>query len=298
MINSIKKSWLNVVGAADTVFSRINKRPLTWAIGGFLGAVAGAVAGIVVGNIQQDDANNWDAIDADRKLWVVEKNNYEALPVISSFPKMCKLGGSWHFAAKGPNGDYALYSGAKGWYEPVTDEGDVEDFVEKFEDCMQGTQSFAEMREQFQVDFNSYVSGALISDNTLRDGNYAFRFLSNKESDAFEGTMEQYAKKVGSVEAAYASVAEKWAPAIESFKDGDIYNHKEDTNLPTYSYEYTEPDFPLNTLFHLTVMGLLAGGFGAGFTGKPSDAAKERAKKRDEQRAHIAKLEGRDNLPF
>lgn len=297
MVAFIKRSWLNISGAVDTAFSRIQKRPSTWAIGGVLGVIGGVVLGVVAGNIEQSDNDSWDDIVNDRNAWIQEVANYKPADVVASFPQSCGLGNDWYFAAKRPNGDYGLYIGSEGSYVPASANG-IDTFVEKYEACMNGSRSFEEMRNGFRVDFNSYISDPLRFDNSVNEGDYSFIRLGNKESDAFEGSIEELAKDLGSIDKAYETVDEKWAPAIEAFKDGDIYNHKNDRSIATYNYEYKEPSFPLGTLFNFTVIGLLAGFGGVAFTGKPSEAFKERRKARNEKREYLDKLQGIDNMPF
>ena len=118
--------------------------------------------------------------------------------------------------------------------------------------------------------------------NTLENDPSVFRYLENR-FDYFEGGLDELVTKVGEDEA-FKAVRTQWADALEAFEDGDVYDYSNDKSIATYSYSYAEPDFSLQTVFNLMGIGLVAGAFGAGFTGSPSASYRRRAEQRDAKR--------------
>jgi hypothetical protein len=283
MSNFIKKSWYNICGAADFFYSRIQKNPAPWAVRTGIAVIGGAALGTAVALHEQDAANDWDATNTARAEWIHDNAAYAPVGSVVSFPEICRLGNAWYLAAQASNGDYTLYAGSQGFYEPVnTDQ--IDNFVERYKDCIDATRALNEQQQYFRMDFTRSVSQPLRSDNTLRDGAYSFRRLSSDESKGFNGNMSELSALVGSEEKAFEYFDASWANAIEAFDNGDIYDHANDKGVKTFEYAYEEPSFPLSVVFHFMMVGAIAGAGASAFSGKPNDAAKERAARRDTKR--------------
>jgi|GEM_PF-3089913 len=293
MSKFIKKSWYNICGAADFVYSRFQTNPVRWVGSTVIGTACGAALGAGAAFMVQDDADNWDSVEAERSTWIENNASYKAVASVVNFPKICGLGNAWYVAAKAPNGDYTLYAGSQGFYEPV-DTDQIDSFVERYNDCIDATRALNEQQQHFYADFGKSISQPLRSDNTLRDGAYSFRKLSDESRDDFDGHMADLAVVLGSEDKAFAYLEESWSDAIEAFEDGDIYDHADARDVQTYAYEYKEPDFPLSTVFDFMLFGVFAGVAGAAFSGKPNDAAKQRAARRETKRNML----NHDDLQF
>ncbi len=293
MSKFIKKSWYNICGATDFVFSRFQTNPTRWVANSVIGAVCGTALGIGAAFMAQDDADNWDSVEAERSTWIENNAGYKAVGSVVNFPEICGLGNAWYVAAKAPNGDYTLYAGSQGFYEPV-DTDQIDSFVARYKDCIDATRALNEQQQNFYADFGKSISQPLRSDNILRDGAYSFRKLSDESRDEFDGQMADLTTMLGSEDKAFAYLEESWADAIEAFEDGDIYDHADARDVQTFSYEYKAPDLPLSVVFNMMLFGVGLGAAGAAFSGKPNDAAKQRAALRDTKR----KMLNHDDLQF
>tara|TARA_R110002126_G_scaffold13118_4_gene56880 strand:- start:30253 stop:31134 length:882 start_codon:yes stop_codon:yes gene_type:complete len=293
MSNFLKKSWYNICGTADFFRSRIQTKPSAWVARTVIAVTVSTGIGAILADHEQDNANNWDAIESERAQWINDNADFKPVGSVVNFPKICGLGDSWYFAAKAPNGDYSLYAGNSGFYAPV-EADQLDNFVERYQACIEATRALDEQQAHFHVDFTRSVSQPLRSDNTLRDGAYSFRRLSSEKGNGFDGNMAELTNLSDSEDRAFKDLDASWSDAIESFEDGDVYDHANASDVKTFEYAYEEPAFPISVVFHFMMVGALVGAGASVFSGKPNDAAKERAARRDTKRQML----NHDDLQF
>ena len=279
-MKNLKKLWLNICGGCDFLVSRAAK-PSTWVIGGGTGIACGALLGVGVAALEQDSNDKLDDIREDYQAWKADNAKFDTQVFAIDPANVCGIDEGWYFAGKEKNGDYALYKGEKGNYYPQ-DKDFAEDFAEDLRDCFTALRALDEQQANFEIDFNVVASQALRSDNTLEEGDTVIRYLKDYHS-YFDGTLQRLVNEFGE-DAAFEKLESVWGDALDAFEDGDAFEAADYQGIPTYEYTYQAAEFPLAPIFHFAVIGLFAGGIGAGFSKTPSADYKDRAEKRDERR--------------
>lgn len=284
--------WHNFCGKVDKFQDHFQAKPAKMGFLGAIGAVAGVILGTVIASSDQEDLDTWPEISEQRSSWIKENATYTDLSSIVSFPEICDMGadGKWLFAAKGLNGDYTLYYGSNGYYQPAGEDY-TEEFPERFNDCLNAVQALDEHQQYFSIDDTRQISQPLRSDNAANDGAYNFRKLADNGSGDFDGTLAEYVFKIGSEEQAFNNLRAAWADALDDFEDGDVYDHSDDKNVQTFSYDYVEPEMSYGTILRAGLWGLVLG-LGVGtLTGQRSAGFNTREEKRKQAIAALKRNE-------
>lgn len=255
MIKSIKKGWITVQQLVNQVTGRSQGIILM-----VLGAGAGAMLGLLTGGAiaSMDVSEKQDFIDDNQgqKQFV-----YTAI----EFPDVCDIEGT-AFATKGPNGDYTLYVRKDGEFEAQTGRQAYR-FAKDFDNCMDELLDDPDEMEEGTIHLRYEVSQPLRtvdSNDVTKTENFRETYATDDSEtvslDVWDGYLSEHE------DGAVGALRMLWEDALDDFKVADIYDHVNDADIATMTYQDSYYDgfngnIPLLFAGIFSVMGFVSFGF-------------------------------------
>ena len=148
--NGFKRLGINAEATVDGIRSHydgIGEAIASGAVGALFATLIGGMIGMVV------------SIALDKKAEFVEDSGeYQTLNAFTNMPDSCDSGGTYYFAAKGPNGHYSLYKHNSRAEGDIQNKKQMERFAEDFKECLNDVKSEPDMQADWKVLVDYQVS--------------------------------------------------------------------------------------------------------------------------------------------